>query len=398
MKPRSMTCSVCGEKGHNKRGCKNIPLSSDEQEKRKSNKSTKGSRHWLFTQWLEPLERGGSAECAEKTPELLDPQSQTWLEERLEELTLRSDFRYMIYQIESANGTDSHFQGYIEFKKPITLVDLVSLVHRTTDITWRMGKREDARHYCKKGSCGKENCSHTWKAHGVKECQEFSIEVVQPFQEFGVWVQDSKRADIELLKVQLHTHDTWKDVLLDDTISLEVARFPKFAKEYFAQRPRPEFLIDLLPWQMKLMEIILSPPNDRTIHWVLDEEGGKGKSTFARYLVCNYEAIVLSGSRNDILYAYDNEPIVLFDLSRTQEGKGDQRDRVSYAAIEDIKNGIYFTPKFHSRMHTRKNPIHLFVFSNWLPDFNALSPDRWNIIRLDGELNFNQCLDKGLFK
>ena len=54
----------------------------------------------------------------------------------------------------------------------------------------------------------------------------------------------------------------------------------------------------------------------------------------------------------NISHAYAMEPIVIFDLSRTQ---ADKIDHV-YSFIENLKNGIMFSPKYDSGTKIFKPP------------------------------------------
>ena len=327
--------------------------------------------------------RGGSVKTEKESPELLDPQSQDWFEQQLDNLSLRPDVRYLIYQIEHPNAGlpeserkedgDSHYQFYIEFTKPIDMMKVVELLHRTTDLAPRRGPREQARHYCMKGNCGSDMCANKWESHGDKMCHEFLPEVQQTYREFGVWHSTGQRVDLDNLRNEVLKAQTWAEVILNPDIALEVARYGKFARELFDNRPKSKMELDLLPWQNKLVEELLDEPDDRKIIWYNDAIGNTGKSTLARYLVRNHDAIILAGSRKDALHGYDNQRIVIFDFSRTSEGK------ISYDAIEQIKNGTFFTTKYHSRMVSRPHNAHVVIFANWLPDLEALSHDRWDI-------------------
>lgn len=95
--------------------------------------------------------------------------------------------------------------------------------------------------------------------------------------------------------------------------------------------------------------------------------------------------IMLGGKGSDILYgmaAYhkDNKrypDYVMINIPRSQEERW-----VSYPALEALKDGIFFSPKYEGVM-CRYPPIKLVVWANQLPDTSHFSKDRWNIIALD---------------
>lgn len=67
--------------------------------------------------------------------------------------------------------------------------------------------------------------------------------------------------------------------------------------------------------------------------------------------------------------------IIVFDIERSRE------NFVSYGGIEEVKNGLFFSPKYEGGMCIYNSP-HIFVFANFPPDETQLSEDRWNIINI----------------
>lgn len=136
---------------------------------------------------------------------------------------------------------------------------------------------------------------------------------------------------------------------------------------------------ELYQWQQNIVNIVKGKPDKRIIFWFVDYTGGKGKTELSRYLVHTFNAIYIDcGQRKDILYycaEAGESNVYVFDFVRSVEG------RISYSAIESIKNGLYFAPKYKSTTISR-NPPHIIIFSNFFPDMNQLSTDRWNITDL----------------
>ena len=48
----------------------------------------------------------------------------------------------------------------------------------------------------------------------------------------------------------------------------------------------------LVPWQKKIVDMCGTTPHPRMVYWVVDEEGGRGKSVLCKYLMENYAAFV----------------------------------------------------------------------------------------------------------
>lgn len=134
---------------------------------------------------------------------------------------------------------------------------------------------------------------------------------------------------------------------------------------------------DLRPWQKDLLDKISNEPDDRSIFWYYDEEGGHGKSALTKLLCAKYKAIVLSGKSTDckygiIKYIEKNNmapKIVIIDVPRCVG------DHISYTAIEEIKNGCFFSSKYESDM-VLFNPPHVIVFSNFECPEGKFSNDR----------------------
>lgn len=138
------------------------------------------------------------------------------------------------------------------------------------------------------------------------------------------------------------------------------------------------------PWQKKLWDILKEPCGDsRTIHWYWESKGNVGKSTFIRHLLItktDTPMIVVSGRKQDIFHGIISaEPkprIVFIDVSR--------RGKVNYDALESVKNGFFFSPKFESAMCLFEIP-HIVVFSNAEPDYLGWSEDRFHVVEIGEE-------------
>lgn len=139
---------------------------------------------------------------------------------------------------------------------------------------------------------------------------------------------------------------------------------------------------ELKQWQQDIINLLYEEPDERTIHWYYDSNGGAGKTSLAKHLCIKYPNQILycGGKSTDIKYAISkfieegNYPnMCIFDYTRSMEAY------VSYEALETIKNGIFFNNKYESKMILYNSP-HVVVFSNFKPELERLSLDRWNII------------------
>lgn len=144
------------------------------------------------------------------------------------------------------------------------------------------------------------------------------------------------------------------------------------ATDYFRERH-----MVLYRWQAEILDIVAGAPDDRRVHWFWSEAGGVGKTVFVRHLCIRHKALMVDGCSRDVLHAcaeFGNPRIVIFDLPRGA--------RVDYLALEAVKNGLFFSGKYESRMVTFDYP-HIFVLANFPPDESKLSRDRWYVRNID---------------
>jgi len=142
----------------------------------------------------------------------------------------------------------------------------------------------------------------------------------------------------------------------------------------------------LYQWQSHIVDLCNGPVDDRAINWYYEYKGNVGKSALVRYLVLKHNAILVSGKSADIKYQVKQfvdkhmtgPKIILYDIPRTA------KDYVNYTALEEIKNGVFASNKYESSMVVI-NPPHFICFSNFEPNYDAVSLDRWRITCLEEE-------------
>lgn len=144
---------------------------------------------------------------------------------------------------------------------------------------------------------------------------------------------------------------------------------------------------DIYGWQSEIMEKLECEPDDRSIHWIWSREGGVGKSTFCKYLCMKENALICSGKAGDMKYMIaqyeekngEGPRIVVFDVPRSM------RNYLSYTGIEEIKNGLFASTKYESRMCIVAHP-HVVVCANFPPDLQdvEMSHDRFVVTRIEG--------------
>ncbi len=142
----------------------------------------------------------------------------------------------------------------------------------------------------------------------------------------------------------------------------------------------------LYDWQKQLIEFVQGTPCDRKIKWVYDTVGGAGKTALCKHICYHYNALIVGGKSADIKNGIVNfnktqghyPEIVIFDLARSI-------NKISYMAIEEVKNGLFFSGKYEGGMCLFNSP-HVIVFANEPPESGKMSEDRWDISCLDDPL------------
>lgn len=131
--------------------------------------------------------------------------------------------------------------------------------------------------------------------------------------------------------------------------------------------------ITLRPWQKQLCDELEGEPDRRKIIWYVDKKGGEGKSMLSQLLQSQEKAECFSNGKScDIAHAYKGSKVVIFDYVRSLQ------EMINYGIIEQVKNGMVFSPKYNSNTKMFRPP-HVVVFSNQFPNKNKMSLDRWDI-------------------
>ncbi|GKV53972.1 hypothetical protein SLEP1_g60483, partial [Rubroshorea leprosula] len=137
---------------------------------------------------------------------------------------------------------------------------------------------------------------------------------------------------------------------------------------FFREFKRVYEKLELTSWQISLCEKLDGEADSRKIFWCYGSRGGEGKTTFGKYLVATRGAMLINGGRNeDIIFAYDYQKIVIFDVARCQD--------VRYDLIEHFKDGVLFNQKYESHVMYLLPP-HVVIMSNVPPDYTKISEDR----------------------
>lgn len=269
-----------------------------------------------------------------------------------------STAKYLIYGNETGESGTPHLQGFVILNTTQRLSYVRQQIAPRAHWEIARGNSDQARDYCKKDG---------------------------DFNEFGTFPgNQGRRSDIELFV-------EWAQALPTTPTGREIATaFPSLFVRYSAKlfelvghiRPRLDVVgnIELRDWQVDALATLEEEANDRTINFYVDAAGGKGKSTFVRYMVSKKADIVqclMIGKRDDLAYAIDPAcSVFLFDIPRGQ------MEFLQYSVLEMLKNRMVFSGKYNSTMKLLEQTPHVSVFCNEQPDVTKMTVDRYNIINL----------------
>lgn len=272
----------------------------------------------------------------------------------------RHDYNHTHLLIYFTKKLDTRSERIFDYKNVINCTDITALnelISKFDNIHPHIQKVNNYDHWCRLLIyLEKENCvfDYPLKKTDYPDNTGFSKNLIEKIQ----------------------AHHRWRDVLNDSSISYEIANKMKWAEAIYGAKTPYKFLDDsftLYEWEEEALKLLMHQ-DDRTVLWLWEEEGGVGKTTFAKYILDNYDSIVFKGGRMaDMGYAFDDESIVIFDIPRSYE------QFTPYRAIEGFKDGCIFSSKYNSRMK-RFKPCLVLVLANFPPDMEGtISKNRWVI-------------------
>lgn len=148
--------------------------------------------------------------------------------------------------------------------------------------------------------------------------------------------------------------------------------------------------IKLLPWQDSLEKMIFKPEL-RKIDIIYDVVGNIGKTTFAKYCAIHHQTMLIPPF-NDIkmimqaVCAAGPRTSYIIDLPRAL---AKEKMAQFFAGLEMIKSGVAQDTRYTFNQLIM-DPPRVFVFTNYLPEVELLSKDRWMYWNVAGGML--QCL------
>lgn len=262
--------------------------------------------------------------------------------------------KYLVCGRESGESGTPHLQGFVIFTRPLTRTRVSRLFPRA-HLEATRGTSQQAADYCKKDG---------------------------DFDEYGELPQGNKSNSV------LDALYEWGDKYIEDNgfapSSPEIARahptaylrYPRVCRLFEHRAPLPD-LRNGAPrdWQLDLERELDSEPDDRSIVFYVDPEGGKGKSWFQAWYLTKHPdktQVLSAGKRDDIAHSVDKtKSVFFFNIPRGG------MEYLQYTILEQLKDRMVYSPKYNSTMKYLVKTPHVIVFCNEDPDMTKMSEDRY---------------------
>lgn len=276
---------------------------------------------------------------------------------------LGNNVEYLVFGRETAPDTGTpHLQGYVAFRAALRFTTARARISPRAHLEVARSPGSVAADYCKKDG---------------------------DFEEFGdtPTATQGRRTDLDRFY-------EWSDRFSSERgrppSTPEVARqFPSIYTRYPRVVPICRLRFEAPPlvqgeprqWQQDLADELLAEPDDRSVIFYVDEEGGKGKSWFVKWFYSQHRdkvQVLGIGKRDDIAHMVSiNKSIFLFNVPRGQ------MDHFQYPILEMLKDRLVISPKYNSAVKELQTTPHVVVFCNEHPDLEKLSADRFIIREVD---------------
>lgn len=279
------------------------------------------------------------------------------VEQTVTDFLSSGDVAYGIFGREVGAAGTPHLQGFVILRRSREL----SFLRRKFQAHWSRrhanSTNEQARDYCKKDG---------------------------DFEEFGEFPRGGQGHRNDLVELmawaERFTTENGRPPSSPDIAKeqpLAYLKYPRFRALCAHRAPRRQLEFgEPNDWQLELFGELAVEADDRSVTFIVDEEGGKGKTWFCRYMYTNNDAcqILGVGKAADIANMVDDtKHIYLFNVARGQ------MEFLSYSILEALKDRLLISGKYHGRTMVWTKKVHVVVLGNEHPNYEKMTADRYNV-------------------
>jgi len=259
-----------------------------------------------------------------------------------------------------------HLQGYIVFPNPRSFQSVVKLMR--CHIETCEGNNQQNYNYCSK-----------------EDDKPFIYGTLPPDMK-GKGKESGTRSDIRVFEDNVKAmaeSGVWDlPKLIDENLEI----YAKFEKHFYRRvrywaPKKPPPTGEPRGFQRQVLADLETPPDDRTVIFVVDPKGNGGKTWLSDYFASKYPGrsiLVCPGKKADMAFLLaesytPNVNVFLIDAPRSKQG-----DFLQYDLLEHLKDGRIVSMKYNSTIISIPVP-HVVVFMNEEPDYSKLSYDRYKV-------------------
>jgi len=285
-----------------------------------------------------------------------------YTDDEVTSLRALTDVEYLIFAKEVGEQGTPHLQGFCVFKTAQRLTTVKNALGQRIHAEVARGSPQQARDYCRKPTTPPDDIYEFGTCPGP---QGRRTDLEQAFLWADSFFTDHARPPT--------TPEVAREL---PTIATKFTNFTRVVRLRHDVAPREEE-VDLYGWQAELNDMLHDAADDRTILFYVDEEGNHGKSWFQRWF-CEQNPddaqMLFPGKTQDVaMVLNESKRVFFFNVARGQ------MEYLQYQILEQLKDQVVFSPKYHSLVKRLSGPPHVVVFSNELPNMARLSEDRYVI-------------------
>lgn len=263
---------------------------------------------------------------------------------------------YAVWSLEEGETGTPHIQGYVRFTNKLVFNTVRRILSERAHV---------------EGSNGSDQANYEYISHTGKHANKPGL-LDGPY-ELGSRNIEGKRDQLLVFREAVQHVRKFDELYEDPSIASVLARYPQYALKMFTLERNKKIktveIDKLYCWQWGILYYLKQGWQTRRIYWIWSERSGTGKSSFGQFLCSRYDVLIASGEYKDILYAYQDQEVIWFDLARADQLNGNLT-----STLELLSNGgRQMSTKYQACQKIVQ--AHIIVTSNKAPPTDVL-PNR----------------------